>query len=74
MKKILLLLLIFFAQNLFAQETFTYGGFSYTINEKNEITITTKNIINTPTIMPAIIATERPSSSTTTSFESYSSI
>ena len=40
MKKILLLLLICFAQSLFAQETFTYGGFSYTINEKNEITIT----------------------------------
>ncbi|MBR2105961.1 MAG: leucine-rich repeat protein, partial [Treponema sp.] len=39
MKKILLLLLICFAQNLFAQETFTYDDFRYTINENNEITI-----------------------------------
>ena len=39
MKKILLLLLICFAQNLFAQEVFTYGDFNYTINENNEITI-----------------------------------
>ncbi|MBR4011495.1 MAG: hypothetical protein IKI98_01590, partial [Spirochaetaceae bacterium] len=39
MKKILLLLLICFAQNLFAQETLTYDDFRYTINENNEITI-----------------------------------
>ena len=40
MKKILVFLFLFFAHNLFAQETFTYGDFSYTINENNEITIT----------------------------------
>ena len=40
MKKILLLLLICFAQNLFAQKVFTYGDFSYTINKNKRITIT----------------------------------
>ena len=40
MKKILVFLFLFIAQNLFAQEIFTYGDFSYTINENNEITIT----------------------------------
>ena len=34
MKKILLLLLICFAENLFAQKVFNYGNFSYTINEE----------------------------------------
>ena len=40
MKKILVFLFLFIAQNLFAQETFTYDDFRYTINENNEITIT----------------------------------
>ena len=55
MKKILLLLLIFFAQNLFAQETFTYGDFSYTINENNEITITKYNGYSSSVDIPSVI-------------------
>ena len=39
MKKILVMLFLFFAHNLFAQETFIYDDFRYTINENNEITI-----------------------------------
>ena len=55
MKKILLLLLIFFAQNLFAQKVFTYGDFSYTINENNEITITRYNGYSSSVDIPAVI-------------------
>ena len=55
MKKILLLLLIFFAQNLFAQKTFTYGDFSYTINENNEITITKYNGYSSSVDIPSVI-------------------
>ena len=45
MKKILVFLFLFIAQNLFAQETFTYDDFSYTINENNEITITSIEVL-----------------------------
>ena len=55
MKKILLLLLIFFAQNLFAQKTFTYDDFSYTINENNEITITRYNGYSSSVDIPSVI-------------------
>ena len=55
MKKILLLLLIFFAHNLFAQKTFTYGDFSYTINENNEITITRYNGYSSSVDIPSVI-------------------
>ena len=55
MKKILLLLLICFAQNLFAQEIFTYDDFSYTINENNEITITKYNGYSSSVNIPSVI-------------------
>ena len=55
MKKILLLLLICFAQNLFGQEVFTYDDFSYTINENNEITITEYHGHSSSANIPSVI-------------------
>ena len=55
MKKILVFLFLFIAQNLFAQEVFTYGDFSYTINENNEITITKYSSALSSVDIPSVI-------------------
>ena len=55
MKKILLLLLICFAQNLFSQEIFTYDDFSYTIKRNNTITITGYNGYSSSVNIPSVI-------------------
>mgnify|MGYP003498906883 CR=1 FL=1 len=55
MKKILLLLLIFFAQNLFAQKVFTYDDFRYTIKRNNTITITGYNGYSSSVNIPSVI-------------------